>query len=824
MQVRRNWPVVVAGTAASAAFALSGMIRGTYPFGSRTRSTNDLGQQFIPMAAHLRDVVTGQASGDLVFNWQSGFGVPFFGDFMAYVGSTLSWISLVLPRDRIDLALFLIATAAIGLGAGAMTAYLRMLRPTGPVWIAIAAGTSYGACAWAVDDGAYMTIWLSGMVAFPVICLLCEWILQKRSVAATVVTPIVVALLWTSHFYTVYMATIGAGLITLARLLTVESPWRERLVGGLRCMVAVALGIGLAAPLLAPTFLLVKAATPSPPQEFQRIGAQAFLSRLLAGSEGVGTSPGFAVGTVMLLLALSFVFNRSVALRQRIVWTLMVVLTIAGMQVTFIHRAWHGFDTPQGSPYRQAFVIAGMLVILGWMSVSAGLRSLVAVLAPVVLVLGLYEWTRDVRYITPTTRIVVPALVGVALLVWFLARSSGRLRAAGVALLVGAVFAEVTASSVAIDTAREKILGEAAYWSSGHSEVRSLVQSMDDWPAHRTAPGQLLTFNDPMLLGGQGPQYYSSTIPDTTSKALIALGFGYTSYGRALYDPENPVVDAVFAIQGRVVLDRGPKLVRYDAVAPLVTLRPAAPWKSADPGAFGVQETALGADVYTVPKLAPVKIATGATATLVASCQAGSEVYLQTPQYVELLIDGKWKRTLRDKRAGIYSGAPLTRVGTADASGNVRVQVKASTRINIPSTALGCLDRARLATAVRELTASAPTDVKVGGHSFTVRRTPGSAATVAVAAINIEGWRCSVDGKSTKTISRAGLLTVPVGPQASTVDCTYRPPGARLGLAAGAGSLLALLLLVGVLAWRRQAMIKAGSSAKELTESPVHAG
>ncbi|WP_165952393.1 YfhO family protein [Kribbella albertanoniae] len=804
--------------AASAAFVLSGIIRGTYPFGDRTRSTNDLGQQFIPMAAHLRDVGTGQAAGDLVFNWQSGFGVPFLGDFMAYVGSTLSWIAFVLPRDRIDLALFLIATAAIGLGAGTMTAYLRMIRPSGPVWIAVTAGTSYGACSWSIDDAAYMTIWLSGMVAFPVLCLLCEWILQKRSITAMVVTPIVVALLWTSHFYTVYMATIGAGIVTVARILTADAtePWRQRLSGGLRCVLAVALGIGLTAPLLVPTFALVKAATPSPPQEFQRTGTREFLSRLLAGSEGVGTSPSFAVGTLLLLLALSFPFNRAIAARQRLIWTLTVGLTVVSMQVTFTHRAWHGFDTPQGSSYRQAFVIAGMLVILGWMSVSAfpRSRSLLIALSPVLLVLGLYLWTRDVPHITPTTRIAVPVLIGVALLAWAFTRSPGRVRRGAVAVLISAALAEVTASSVAIDAARYESLSNTAYWGAEHEQVRSLVQSMDDWPRYRTAPGQLVTFNDPMLLGGQGPQYYSSTIPETTSRALIGLGFGYTSFGRALYDPENPVVDAVFAIRGRVTRDSaardgvplsgGPKLVTHDAVAPLVTIRPAIPWRSSDPGPYGVQETALGADVYTVPKLSPVMIATDATGSVVASCRPGSEVYLTVPQYVDLLIDGEWTPTLRDKRPGIYSNAPLTRVGTADADGNVRVEIRAHRQITIRSGALACLDRTRLAAAVRDLTESAPAVVKVGGHSIRIQRLPGRAATVTVAVINIEGWRCAVDGTPTVPIDHAGLLSIAVGPNASTVACTYQPPGTRLGLAAGAASLAALLLLTSLLTWHRR--------------------
>jgi len=248
--MRRHWPAPVAALAAGLTFVLSGILRHTYPFGDRPRSTNDLGQQLVPMYAHYRDVLTGHG-GDLFFNWSSGFGVPFLGDFMAYVGSTLSWITMLMPRDRVDLALFLVDVLAIGLAAGAMTAYLRYLRP-GPAWPAVIAGVSYGACGWAIDDAAYMSVWLNGMVAFPVICLLCEWILRRRSALSFLVTSLVVALLWTTHFYTVYMAMIGAALVVVARLLADDATvsWRHRLTGALRCFVAIGLGTGLAAPLL----------------------------------------------------------------------------------------------------------------------------------------------------------------------------------------------------------------------------------------------------------------------------------------------------------------------------------------------------------------------------------------------------------------------------------------------------------------------------------------------------------------------------------------------------------------------------------------------
>ncbi len=129
MAVRGRLAVPGSALAAVAAVILGGLLRGTYPFGSRGRNILDLRQQFIPMHAYLRDLITGAVPGDFFFNWSSGYGVPYIGDFMAYNGAALSWIVLLFPRDKIDLALYVIMLAAIAAAAAAMTAYLRMLRP-----------------------------------------------------------------------------------------------------------------------------------------------------------------------------------------------------------------------------------------------------------------------------------------------------------------------------------------------------------------------------------------------------------------------------------------------------------------------------------------------------------------------------------------------------------------------------------------------------------------------------------------------------------------------------------------------------------------------
>ena len=825
-------PMVAAALMAASAFVVSGIVRNTYPFGPVSRNTNDLGQQFIPFHAHLRDILTGQAPGDLLINWNSGFGVPFLGDFMAYMGASLSWIVLLFPRDKPDLALFVIATTAIAVAAGAMTAFLRRLRPSGPVWLAIVAGVSYGTCGWAIDDAAYMTEWLNGLIAFPVICLLCEWILRRRSIPSMVVSPLVVALCWMSHFYTVYMATIGAGIIVLARVLSYDKTVSagHRVSGAFRCMVAVGGGIGLSMPLLLPTFWSVRYSTPSPDVHFEPINWLDFLSRLLSGSERVGLTPGLAVGTVMLLLALSFPFNGKVAARERIVYTLAVALTILSMQIAFTHEVWHGFDSPNGSPFRQAFVVAGMLVILGWMSIAAGLRSFVAVLAPLVVLGGLYVVTWDRFPVTQTTHVMVPIVAAVAAVAWLLTRSTGAsvwVRRVAVVLVVGVVMVDVTSSAVAIDKSRSKFLAASGTWGERNDKIRALVESADDWPNSRVAPGALATVNDPMLLGGQGPQYYTSTIPWELSNMLIGLGFGYSSYGRAPIDPQNPVIDAAFGISARVVADKAregePQLEKYFA-APLVTARPGAPWKSSDPGPFGAQENIIGADVYEVPRAKPkpaagVQVSSRRTGELVlvpesdtarpsevqltATCHPGSEIYLWAPKFVGEVRanDAKWTSILKPtaKRPGIYTGAPLQRIGTTDANGVADVTLRISGQARLPAAPIGCLDRTALKSAVDKLNQSKPAAVHFGGHSIDINLAPGPARTVVIAVGRTPGWQCSVDGaKAGKPKSLSGMMTVAADADAKEVACFYRPVGGKLGLALGFVAVLALAFMIGL--------------------------
>lgn len=813
-------PAAVAAVVVAAVFAASGIIRGTFPFGSLSRSTNDLGTQYIPFFAHLWDVLHGQGQGDLLFNWQSAFGVGFLADVGVDLGSPLSLLVGLFPRDQIDLAVYVITTLKLSLAAAAMAAVLLKMRP-GPRWVAAILGVSYGVCGWALDDGSYVPMWLDGLIALPMFFLVAEWSLRRTN---RVLSVLVVAVFWLSNFYTAYMATIAGGIYLLARLLSSDLSWSLRLRSVVRHGVSFVLGMALVAPILLPIITTNRAATPSPSGIFHASAMDLFLSRLLPLSEGVGRTASLYVGTIALLLALTMPFNKFVPWRAKAVWVVTTVLVALSFRWAPTQEVWHAFDTPNGSQYREAFVLCGILVAVAWVSVAHKLPGPIALLGGGALLALIAVLSDGSPLLTEHWMEMLIASGAVTLVafgtIWTLRRFPRTRRVkwpvvAAFAVLLVVVAVETTWTAVITDERRSKVLSTSAVpWNDQQTKRYDALRAVDGWPAYRTEPGTSVTPNDPILLGGQGAGLYSSLLPHSVNEMMTALGFGWSGYGRAARTLDNPVTDAIFSVGARMrLVDGNPEITRA-TVPPLVTVRrrldAAVPVDINAPNAYAAQERLLGSKVYEIPEYKGTRFATG-DVKLVGACKPGSTAYLFMPRVGgrARLTDGEWHDLSSTRRPGINTSSAMIGLGTVPATGVVLVEVnfgEAPQGIP-PRNAIGCLDQTALRSAVKKLRATGATDVEASGHSLHATLPAGSKGWAVVGVPKIDGWTCKVaGGKSQTPRDFGGLIAMPLTGTADRVDCTFVPPGLRRGLAVGAAAAVATLgiALIGAVRRRRR--------------------
>ncbi|MFG2403535.1 YfhO family protein [Streptomyces brevispora] len=784
------------------------MARG-YPFGPRTRSVNDLGNQFVPFHARLWDLLHGRADGGLLLNWRSGFGTSFLPDLGTYLSSPFALLVGVFPRDRIDLAVYVVTLVKTGAAAAAMTWLLTALRRgRGREWLAAVLGASYALCGWSVAEAVYNPMWLDGLIAFPLLCLAGEW---ARTARRPVLGTLLVTLAWVSNFYTAYMATLGAALVLVVRLLLEDGTSRERVRGLVRAVRTVLLGIGLAAPVLLPVFLGTRHAYPGWTREFAPAAWPDVAARLLPATYGF-FSPAVFLGTGALLLACALAFHRAVPRAERWVWPGLVAVVALSLQWGPTHLLWHAFATPNGSPFRQTFVLCGIVVIAAWSAVARAWPDRRALLGGGGVLVLIAAAAAPSALVTRWTYPLFAAGLVAAVCALALVRR-GRFVALAVLLLAGAQAGQAAATTAYADRQRLKLLDDYAPWGERQRLQSEAVARADGWPRYRTDPGpEQTTANDPLVVGGQGGAYYSSHTPDVTTRTFLALGGGWTSRGRAVQGLDNPVTDAVFSVGARVHSPRDPHQVwnrpddrpvtvtRQD-VPPLVTVRPSAEAPRWGRSPFRNQEMLLGASVYTRPATA-LRSADGAPAadrnpyayevrpgtyTLGASCPAGSRVFLWAPD-----LFGTARLGAAGEPNDLRGDMPARRAGMlplGPGGGRIAVTLRAERSGTVPHEAVGCLDPGRLASAVAGLKRTGATRVTVSGSGVRAELPPGARGVAVLAAPRIAGWSC--DGRPAG--SYLGLVAVPVGDGRTTVDCAFRPPGLRAGTLAGAAALAALL-------------------------------
>lgn len=803
---RRRWlaPLIAASLAILVVGTVSAVL-GLTPFGPVGRGIGDYGPQYLPFHLYLHDVLHGRAYGDLHFTWSASAGTGFLPDYATYLGGPFTPLVALFDRTQMDTAILVISLLRIGLAAALMVVLLRTLRPSAPALPAIVLAVGYASGSWVFEQGLMTPQWLDGLWAFPALCLAALATVRRRALLGPVV---VVAVVWWSNYYSGLMASLGAGLFLTAWLVATGRPL---LVNLSRFALRGALGVAAMGWLLWPTLRAVRAASQAPNVPSLVDSPDALLG-WFGFVDGIARRPALFVGSLALVLVGAVVMAKHLELRARLTWFGLALLGLVLVRLSPAVWLFNGADVPNGNAYRWSFVVAGLVLIAGWHAIAPRLPgrgargwltgAQVAAGAALLALVAAVAATSNVATHGPSQHawLFVPTLV-VALLA--LGSTLGARRRGHLLVQVvvgGLVVLELVWSAVAIIPPGRRDYGVSEpYSATGALELEraAAVRAAVTWPQHRAAAtvSEQPTWNAYNLgqrsglpaVGG-----YSSTMPAVVETTLGQLGL--VAVGRHVREDTGRLPRTVLAMQAGWSLQQE-QVVTWPTLPMMRTVQPSASergglaslfnrpvahpvttsvrWQDGTPA----QTDARG--VVSRPDQLLVQTAT---------CNSGGTLVYRTPN---LLGKAVWMRWAGQEQIVAAAGQFVE-----DLPGGTEVSFHYFST-NGPTTELGqpfCLDLPELDLEVAE-TISPVITVRGGRISGTF---PGpQTGTVVIATVGQSGWSCSADGRRVERSSAHGLLAVPVD-GATTVECSFRQPGLRLGLALSA---LALLVIAGLAGW-----------------------
>ncbi|MBS2532243.1 YfhO family protein [Catenulispora sp. NF23] len=341
-----------------------------YPFGSKSILMYDMGNQYSVFHAYYQQVLHGHAS--LLFTWRSDLGLNFLPLFAYYLASPFSLLVAFFPEQYIPEAMVLIILLKVGTGASAMACYLHRMTPSGSRRLAAGFAVPYAVSAWTVSYS-FNIMWLDALYLLPLLMIASESLLRRGRVFP------LAALAGAAALINYYM--FGIMVPFLACYLAIRYVGGDRVVRrtgagrfAVKCGAALGVGIAIAGVLLLPTYYgLVNGRTNVLGQDPIPVplpwSTQA--ARLFGGTfDWFQGSPNLAAGTAVLVAASLFPFLRRIPRRERLGFVALAALLMAASQNQIVYLLFHDGERPNAFPFRYGFMVAALLVMLGYRSVT----------------------------------------------------------------------------------------------------------------------------------------------------------------------------------------------------------------------------------------------------------------------------------------------------------------------------------------------------------------------------------------------------------------------------------------------------------------------
>lgn len=328
-----------------------------YPFGDNSFLTNDLKYQYIDFFAWFRRVLLGEAN--LRYSFSQGLGMNTWGLYSYYLASPFNLLCVLFPADKLTLFVFVISALKLGCIHISSAWYVqKRFGLSKPATFLLSASFTF--CSWTVSN-LRNPLWIDCLILLPVCAYGCYELIRRQRMARLVIaTALNVMFCW----YTAYISILFLCIFVLVEFVDYVAEegfsWKLMLDRALRFAGAIALGLLLSAWTFLPTILAMSKGGPvlalGP---LLKTSLKSLIRGFLPGMwVNDDSTPQFYCGVIMMLLAVSLLFNRAVSIKTRIATLFVTIILIASSVLSPLEYIWCGMRVPNGFYSRTAFLLS----------------------------------------------------------------------------------------------------------------------------------------------------------------------------------------------------------------------------------------------------------------------------------------------------------------------------------------------------------------------------------------------------------------------------------------------------------------------------------
>lgn len=342
---------------------------GIYPGSKRTMFAFDMRDQFAAFFASLRYI--GNSDNSIFFNWSRTLGGNFIGTYAYYVASPLSWIVNFFDLEHLSDGIWLLTVLKIGLCGLTFSYFLEAeFRTQKGDLYTILFSVCYALMSYNMIYSVSL-MWIDGVIMLPLILTGIERMLRGQRGIFYLVS---FTILFYSSFYISYMVGIFSVMYLVFRLFCIYRRDNRKY-----CFRVIArftgntlLALGLASQILLSALLSLQTGKLTVGQdESEKIFYfplyqlfQKLLPTMYDSVAGDSARPSIYCGTIIVLLLVYYFVGKVGTPKTRIGATIGLLFIAISFCMVELDRIWHGFQYPNGFPYRYAFLFSAILILI----------------------------------------------------------------------------------------------------------------------------------------------------------------------------------------------------------------------------------------------------------------------------------------------------------------------------------------------------------------------------------------------------------------------------------------------------------------------------